>query len=58
MVYIQRTLTMVEYRCSFCHKLLCKWEGTEFTIEIKCWNCNAIHSFGIKVDKKNSPDES
>lgn len=47
---------MVEYRCEFCHKLLCKWEGTEFAIEIVCTRCSALHTFGMKKNVIERPN--
>ena len=39
---------MTEYRCEFCNRLLCKWSGKEFEIEIACPKCGAIHNFGMR----------
>jgi len=49
---------VVEYRCSYCNKLLLKWEGSEFTIQIKCWHCGAMHSFGMIKTIEKSPEDS
>jgi phage FluMu protein Com len=49
---------MVEYRCEFCHKLLLKWEGTDFTVEIVCTRCNSLHTFGMQksVSARHNPE--